>query len=55
VSRRSVAEALGPSSGTTAVQHRTASGNLLFGGPALFHESLLEAPGHFKIHNDLTV
>ncbi len=40
-----VAEKLGPSPEATALQHRAISGNLLFGGPAMSHERLLERLG----------
>jgi hypothetical protein len=37
-----VAELRGPDSATTALQHRALSGSLLFGGPAVAHERLLD-------------
>jgi hypothetical protein len=40
-----VAERLGPSPEATALQHRAISGDLLFGGPAMSHERLLERLG----------
>lgn len=40
-----VAELRGPDSATTALLHRALSGSLLFGGPALAHERLLDRLG----------
>ncbi|QNJ93381.1 acyl-CoA dehydrogenase family protein [Mycolicibacterium fluoranthenivorans] len=40
-----VAELVGPSPETAALQHRAISANLLFGGPAVSHERLLERLG----------
>jgi alkylation response protein AidB-like acyl-CoA dehydrogenase len=42
---RAAAELVGPSAETDAVLRRALSGNLLFGGPALSHERLLERVG----------